>query len=123
MRERGLPHVSFPAALGERFIGPRHGVVVVGTHGKTTTSAMMGALPTAGNLTTLRHQLAAGLYYTGRSDLSLGALFTATLIAGGAVLVTVALTVGVVVAPVIALALGFWALQRREAPRARVVDI
>jgi len=44
MRERGLPHVSFPAALGEVFIGPRHGVVVVGTHGKTTTSAMMGAL-------------------------------------------------------------------------------
>ncbi len=44
MRERRLPHVSFPAALGERFIAPRHGVVVVGTHGKTTTSAMMGAL-------------------------------------------------------------------------------
>jgi UDP-N-acetylmuramate: L-alanyl-gamma-D-glutamyl-meso-diaminopimelate ligase len=44
MRERGLPNVSFPAALGELFIGPRHGVVVVGTHGKTTTSAMMGAL-------------------------------------------------------------------------------
>src|SRR5512139_263541 len=44
MRERGLAHVSFPAALGEVFIGPRHGVVVVGTHGKTTTSAMMGAL-------------------------------------------------------------------------------
>jgi UDP-N-acetylmuramate: L-alanyl-gamma-D-glutamyl-meso-diaminopimelate ligase len=42
MRERGLPHLSFPAALGERFIAPRHGVVVVGTHGKTTTSAMMG---------------------------------------------------------------------------------
>src|SRR5512140_2482500 len=44
MRERGLPHVSFPAALGELFIGPRHGVVVVGTHGKTTTSALMGFL-------------------------------------------------------------------------------
>ena len=44
MRERGLPHVSFPQALGERFIAPRHGVVVAGTHGKTTTSAMMGAL-------------------------------------------------------------------------------
>src|SRR5689334_7603669 len=44
MRARGLAHVSFPAALGERFIAPRHGVVVVGTHGKTTTSAMMGAL-------------------------------------------------------------------------------
>jgi len=41
MRARDLPHLSFPAALGERFIGPRHGVVVVGTHGKTTTSAMM----------------------------------------------------------------------------------
>ena len=44
MRERGLPHLSFPAALGERFIAPRHGVVVVGTHGKTTTSAMLGFL-------------------------------------------------------------------------------
>jgi UDP-N-acetylmuramate: L-alanyl-gamma-D-glutamyl-meso-diaminopimelate ligase len=44
VRERGLPSTSFPAALGERFIGPRHGVVVVGTHGKTTTSAMLGAL-------------------------------------------------------------------------------
>jgi len=44
MRERNLPHVSFPAALGERFIAPRHGCVVVGTHGKTTTSAMLGFL-------------------------------------------------------------------------------
>ncbi len=44
MRARGLAHCSFPAALGERFIAPRHGVVVVGTHGKTTTSAMMGRL-------------------------------------------------------------------------------
>jgi UDP-N-acetylmuramate: L-alanyl-gamma-D-glutamyl-meso-diaminopimelate ligase len=44
MRARGLPHLSFPAALGERFIAPRHGVVVVGTHGKTTSSAMMGRL-------------------------------------------------------------------------------
>jgi UDP-N-acetylmuramate: L-alanyl-gamma-D-glutamyl-meso-diaminopimelate ligase len=44
VRERGLAHVSFPAALGELFLARRHGVVVVGTHGKTTTSAMMGAL-------------------------------------------------------------------------------
>ncbi len=44
MRERGLPHASFPQALGELFIGPRHGVVVAGTHGKTTASAMMGLL-------------------------------------------------------------------------------
>src|SRR5512147_2798501 len=44
MRERGLPHVSFPQALGEIFIAPRHGVVVVGTHGKTTSTAMMAAV-------------------------------------------------------------------------------
>jgi len=44
MRERGIPHVSFPAALGEAFLATRHPVVVAGTHGKTTTSAMMGAL-------------------------------------------------------------------------------
>ena len=44
MRARRLPHLSFPSALGERFIAPRHGVVVVGTHGKTTASAMMGRL-------------------------------------------------------------------------------
>ncbi|MGC4122449.1 MAG: Mur ligase family protein [Myxococcales bacterium] len=46
MRERGLPHMSFPAALGELSIGLRHGVVVVGTHGKTTTTALMGHLLT-----------------------------------------------------------------------------
>ncbi len=44
MRARGLPHLSFPSALGERFIAPRHGVVVVGTHGKTTARALMGRL-------------------------------------------------------------------------------
>ena len=41
MRERGLRHVSFPQALGDLFIAPRHGVVVVGTHGKTTATAMI----------------------------------------------------------------------------------
>jgi len=44
MRERGLPHVSFPQALGDLFIAPRHGCVVAGTHGKTTATAMLGAL-------------------------------------------------------------------------------
>ena len=44
MREQGLRHVSFPQALGDLFLAPRHGVVVVGTHGKTTATAMMGAL-------------------------------------------------------------------------------
>ena len=42
MRARGLPHVSFPQALGDLFIAPRHGIVAVGTHGKTTTTALMG---------------------------------------------------------------------------------
>lgn len=41
MRERGLPHASFPAALGRLFLDKRHGVVISGTHGKTTTTAMM----------------------------------------------------------------------------------
>lgn len=40
MRERGLPHMSFPAALGDLFLASRHSVVVAGTHGKTTTSAL-----------------------------------------------------------------------------------
>ncbi|MBI5547991.1 MAG: UDP-N-acetylmuramate dehydrogenase, partial [Deltaproteobacteria bacterium] len=44
MRERGLAHMSFPAALGELCIGARHSVVVVGTHGKTTSTAMLGHL-------------------------------------------------------------------------------
>ncbi|MGI5861819.1 MAG: UDP-N-acetylmuramate:L-alanyl-gamma-D-glutamyl-meso-diaminopimelate ligase [Myxococcales bacterium] len=41
MRERGLPHMSFPAALGELCIGDKHSLVVAGTHGKTTTTAML----------------------------------------------------------------------------------
>jgi UDP-N-acetylmuramate: L-alanyl-gamma-D-glutamyl-meso-diaminopimelate ligase len=44
VRERGLAHASFPAALGELFIAPRHGCVVVGTHGKTTATAMLAAV-------------------------------------------------------------------------------
>ncbi|HLT30864.1 MAG TPA: UDP-N-acetylmuramate--L-alanine ligase [Myxococcaceae bacterium] len=42
MRERALPHMSFPAALGSLFLAERHSVVVAGTHGKTTTSALLG---------------------------------------------------------------------------------
>jgi UDP-N-acetylmuramate: L-alanyl-gamma-D-glutamyl-meso-diaminopimelate ligase len=44
MRERRLPHLSFPEALGDLFMGPRHGVVVVGTHGKTTSTALMATV-------------------------------------------------------------------------------
>ncbi|MHB1846561.1 MAG: UDP-N-acetylmuramate--L-alanine ligase [Deltaproteobacteria bacterium] len=40
MREQGLPHLSFPQALGELFLAKRQSCVVAGTHGKTTTSAL-----------------------------------------------------------------------------------
>ena len=42
VRERGLPQMSFPAAMGSLILAEKHSVVVVGTHGKTTTSALMG---------------------------------------------------------------------------------
>jgi UDP-N-acetylmuramate: L-alanyl-gamma-D-glutamyl-meso-diaminopimelate ligase len=42
IRARRLPQISFPAALGALFLEKRHSVVVAGTHGKTTTSSLMG---------------------------------------------------------------------------------
>lgn len=42
VRERKLPQMSFPAALGSLFLKQRHSIVVAGTHGKTTTSSLMG---------------------------------------------------------------------------------
>jgi UDP-N-acetylmuramate: L-alanyl-gamma-D-glutamyl-meso-diaminopimelate ligase len=41
VRERGLAQMSFPAAMGSLILADKHSVVVVGTHGKTTTSALM----------------------------------------------------------------------------------
>lgn len=41
VRERGLPYVSLPQALYELFLRNRFPVVVAGTHGKTTTTAML----------------------------------------------------------------------------------
>jgi UDP-N-acetylmuramate: L-alanyl-gamma-D-glutamyl-meso-diaminopimelate ligase len=41
VRERGLPQMSFPAAFGSLVLQGKHSVVVTGTHGKTTTSALM----------------------------------------------------------------------------------
>ncbi len=37
----GIPYISFPQALGRFLIGSKRAIVVVGTHGKTTTSALM----------------------------------------------------------------------------------
>lgn len=41
VRERGLPQMSFPAAMGSLLLDGRHSIVIAGTHGKTTTSALM----------------------------------------------------------------------------------
>ena len=50
VRERRIPSMSFPAALGALVLASRHSVVVAGTHGKTTTSAMMAHVLTAAGL-------------------------------------------------------------------------
>jgi UDP-N-acetylmuramate: L-alanyl-gamma-D-glutamyl-meso-diaminopimelate ligase len=42
VRERGISQMSFPAAFGSLVLSGRHSVVIAGTHGKTTTSALMG---------------------------------------------------------------------------------
>jgi UDP-N-acetylmuramate: L-alanyl-gamma-D-glutamyl-meso-diaminopimelate ligase len=36
-----LPHLSMAAAIEQRFLAGRHSIVVAGTHGKTTTTAML----------------------------------------------------------------------------------
>ncbi len=48
--QRGLRRVSMSAALREEFLRGRRPVVVTGTHGKTTTSAMITHLLRAGDL-------------------------------------------------------------------------
>ena len=44
MRQMGLPALSLPQALAYFFIQERHAVVVTGTHGKSTTTAMIAWL-------------------------------------------------------------------------------
>lgn len=39
--DRGLPYLSMPEAIGRLFLETRHPIVIAGTHGKTTTSALM----------------------------------------------------------------------------------
>src|SRR4030095_6852717 len=46
----GTPHLSFPQALGRFLIGARQSVVIAGTHGKTTTSAMAAWVLTCAGL-------------------------------------------------------------------------
>jgi UDP-N-acetylmuramate: L-alanyl-gamma-D-glutamyl-meso-diaminopimelate ligase len=44
MRARGMLHTSFPRALGALFLDGKHPVVIAGTHGKTTTTAIAAHL-------------------------------------------------------------------------------
>jgi UDP-N-acetylmuramate: L-alanyl-gamma-D-glutamyl-meso-diaminopimelate ligase len=44
LRASGLPYLSFPQALGEIFLAKHQPVVIAGTHGKTTTSALTAHL-------------------------------------------------------------------------------
>ncbi|MCH8156219.1 MAG: UDP-N-acetylmuramate:L-alanyl-gamma-D-glutamyl-meso-diaminopimelate ligase [Nitrospinae bacterium] len=41
VQEKGIPYTSFPEALGKFFLANKKSLVVAGTHGKTTTSAML----------------------------------------------------------------------------------
>jgi len=41
MLAQGIPYLSFPQALAEFFLQDRHPIVVVGTHGKTTTASLL----------------------------------------------------------------------------------
>ena len=41
VRERRIPQMSFPAAFGSLIAAGKHCAVVVGTHGKTTTAALL----------------------------------------------------------------------------------
>jgi UDP-N-acetylmuramate: L-alanyl-gamma-D-glutamyl-meso-diaminopimelate ligase len=48
--ERGLPYTSQAETFGERFCRPVKAVVVAGTHGKTTTTALVAHILTVGGL-------------------------------------------------------------------------
>jgi UDP-N-acetylmuramate: L-alanyl-gamma-D-glutamyl-meso-diaminopimelate ligase len=41
MLAQGMPFLSLPQALAEFFLVDRHAIVIVGTHGKTTTASLM----------------------------------------------------------------------------------
>jgi UDP-N-acetylmuramate: L-alanyl-gamma-D-glutamyl-meso-diaminopimelate ligase len=40
----GIEHLSMPQALGRFFLSKKHSIVVAGTHGKTTTTAMLASM-------------------------------------------------------------------------------
>jgi UDP-N-acetylmuramate: L-alanyl-gamma-D-glutamyl-meso-diaminopimelate ligase len=50
MLKAQIPHISFPDALGQFLIGARSSLVIAGTHGKTTTSALAAWVLTSAGL-------------------------------------------------------------------------
>ena len=50
VRQRRIAQMSFPAAFGALVASGKHSVVVAGTHGKTTTAALMGHVLAAAGL-------------------------------------------------------------------------
>jgi len=50
VRQRRIPQMSFPAAFGALIAAGRHSIVVAGTHGKTTTAALMAHVLTQAGL-------------------------------------------------------------------------
>lgn len=50
MLEQDIPHISFPQALGRFLIGSRQSLVITGTHGKTTTTALAAWVLTCAGL-------------------------------------------------------------------------
>lgn len=47
---RGLPYMSLPQALAEFYLKGKHPIVIAGTHGKTTTSALISWLLEVGGM-------------------------------------------------------------------------
>ena len=72
VRERGIPQMSFPAAFGSLICVGRHSIVVAGTHGKTTTSAMLSHVLTEGGLDPTFIVGGVTLNYTGNFRLGAG---------------------------------------------------
>ena len=72
VRERGIPQMSFPAAFGSLVCQGKHSIVVAGTHGKTTTSAMLAHVLTEGGLDPTFIVGGVTLNYTGNFRLGRG---------------------------------------------------
>jgi UDP-N-acetylmuramate: L-alanyl-gamma-D-glutamyl-meso-diaminopimelate ligase len=72
VRERHIPQMSFPAAFGSLICIGRHSVVITGTHGKTTTTAMLSHVLTEGGLDPTFLVGGVALNYTGNFRLGAG---------------------------------------------------